>query len=297
MNTITRRTFGLCCASLATASLPASSAPSPTITLPDGTAVPSLGQGSWHLGQGRHSPAAEEEALRLGLSLGMTLIDTAEVYGDGRAEQLVGRVIAGQRERVFLVSKVHPAHATAAGILSACAASLSRLGTDHLDLYLLHWRDGVKDLTEVVDTFERLCADGHIRRWGVSNFSVTDMDDLFRVASGKRCATNQVAYSLVDRKAERELLPWCAQHRMPIMAYSPLGGQSSEVLRHPAVLRVASAHERAPAAVALAWVLRRGQAIAIPESGSPSHVRENAAAMTLELTSEELQSLDAAFPA
>jgi diketogulonate reductase-like aldo/keto reductase len=297
MSTLTRRSFGLCCAGLAAASLPASSTTSPTISLPDGTTVPSLGQGSWHLGQGRHPPAAEEEALRLGLSLGMTLIDTAEVYGDGKAEQLVGRVIAGQRDRVFLVSKVHPAHATAAGIRSACTASLSRLGTDHLDLYLLHWRDGVRDLTEVVNTFEQLCADGHIRRWGVSNFSVTDMDDLFRVASGERCATNQVAYSLVDRRVERALLPWCAQHRMPIMAYSPLGGQGSEVLRHPAVRRVASAHGQAPAAVALAWVLRRGQAIAIPESGSPAHVRENAAAMDLKLTSDELQYLDAAFPA
>jgi diketogulonate reductase-like aldo/keto reductase len=297
MSTVTRRTFGLCCASFAAASLPASSGTSPTITLPDGTTVPSLGQGSWHLGQGRHPPPVEEEALRLGLSLGMTLIDTAEVYGDGKAEQLVGRVIAGQRERVFLVSKVHPGHATAAGIRSACAASLTRLGTDHLDLYLLHWRDGVKDLTEVVDAFERLCADGHIRRWGVSNFSVSDMDDLFRVASGERCATNQVAYSLVDRKVERELLPWCAQHRMPIMAYFPLGGQGSQALRHPAVQRVASAHGQAPSTVALAWVLRGGNAIAIPESGSPSHVRENAAAMKLELTSEELQSLNVAFPA
>jgi diketogulonate reductase-like aldo/keto reductase len=299
MSTITRRIFGLCCASLAATSfsLPASSATPQTIRLADGTTVPALGQGSWHLGQSRHPLAEEEEALRLGLSLGMTLIDTAEIYGNGKAEQLVGSVIAGQRERVFLVSKVHPSHATTEGIRSACTASLTRLGTDHLDLYLLHSRDGVKDLSKVVDTFERFRADDHIRRWGVSNFSVADMDDLLRVPSGEHCATNQVAYSLVDRRVERDLLPWCAQHRMPIMAYSPLGGHGSAALGHPAVLRVAAAHGQAPAAVALAWVMRGGNAIAIPEAGSISHVRENAAAMSLSLTHEELQQLDAAFPA
>jgi diketogulonate reductase-like aldo/keto reductase len=226
----------------------------------------------------------------------MTLIDTAEVYGQGRAEEMVGRVIAGQRDKVFLVSKVAPSHATANGIRAACAASLARLGTDHLDLYLLHWRGGVSDLSVVVDSFEALRAEGRIRRWGVSNFRVADMEDLFRVRGGDACAANQVRYSLTDRSIEPDLLPWCERHGVAIMAYSPLGSGNA-LLRSPALAGVAERHESNPAAVALAWTIRSGHVISIPESGSAAHVRQNAAALSLRLTAQDLGDLDRAFPA
>ncbi|SFU90992.1 Aldo/keto reductase [Methylobacterium sp. 174MFSha1.1] len=300
MTAITRRRFAACSAGLIwAAGLPrmAVSAAAPTVSLSDGTAVPAMGQGSARLGQGRRALADEEQAMSTGLSLGMTLIDTAEIYGDGRAEQLIGRVIEGRRDSVFLVSKVWPSHATPAGIRSACSASLARLETDHLDLYLLHWPDRVKDLADVVDTFEQLRAGGQIRRWGVSNFGVADLDRLFHIPAGDRCATNQVPYSLADRKAEREILPWCAQHRMPIMAYSPLGGEGAHVLQNPAVRRIAASRGASAAAVALAWAMRSGTVITIPESGSVAHVRENAAALTLNLERDELRQLDEAFPA
>jgi len=225
----------------------------------------------------------------------MTLIDTAEVYGQGRAEEMVGRVIAGQRDKLFLVSKVAPSHATATGIRAANAASLARLGTDHLDLYLLHWRGGLSDLGIVVDSFEALRAAGHIRRWGVSNFRVADMEDLFRVRGGDACAANQVRYSLTDRSIEPGLLPWCERHGVAIMAYSPLGS-GNDMLRSPALARVAERRESNPAAVALAWTMRSGHAISIPESGSAAHVRQNAAALSLRLTAEDLADLDRAFP-
>jgi diketogulonate reductase-like aldo/keto reductase len=226
----------------------------------------------------------------------MTLIDTAEVYGQGRAEEMVGRVIAGQRDKVFLVSKVAPSHATANGIRAACAASLARLGTDHLDLYLLHWRGGVSDLGVVADSFEALRTEGRIRRWGVSNFRVADMEDLFRVRGGDACAANQVRYSLTDRSIEADLLPWCTRHGVPIMAYSPLGS-GNDLLRSPALARVAERHESNPAAVALAWTMRSGHVISIPESGAAAHVRQNAAALSLRLTAQDLGDLDGAFPA
>ena len=267
----------------------------PAVELPHGGSAPALGQGSWHLAQGRHPEADEEAALRTGLSLGMTLIDTAEIYGQGRAERMVGRVIAGQRDKVFLVSKVAPSHATAAGIRDACAARLARLATDHLDLYLLHWRGGA-DLAVVVDAFEALRAQGRIRRWGVSNFRVADMEDLYRAHGGDGCAANQVRYSLTDRSIEPQLLPWCERHGVPIMAYSPLGS-GNDLLRNPALARVAGKHESNVAAVALAWTMRGGHAISIPESGSAAHVRENAAALSLRLTAEDLGELDRAFPA
>ena len=199
--------------------------PGRTVKFHNGTIVPALGQGSARLGQGRHPEAAEEEALRAGISLGMTLIDTAEIYGNGNAERLISHAIAGQRDRVFLVSKVWPSHVTGNGIERACEASLARLGTDHLDLYLLHWPNGVTDFSSVVVAFENLRSAGKIRAWGVSNFKVSDMEDLFRVPHGDRCATNQVLYNLGSRSIEHDLLPWCEQHDMPVMAYSPLGGR------------------------------------------------------------------------
>jgi diketogulonate reductase-like aldo/keto reductase len=269
-------------------------AATPTVKFPDGTIVPALGQGSANLAQGRHPEAAEEEALRTGLSLGMALIDTAEMYGDGRSEKLIGRVIAGQRDRVFLISKVWPTHVTGNGIARACDASLARLGTDHLDLYLLHWRDRDANLSGVVAAFESLRAAGKIRAWGVSNFKVSDMEDLFRIPYGDRCATNQVRYNLDSRGIEYDLLPWCERHGMPVMAYSPLGGDS--LMRDPTLAQIGAARGCSATAVALAWAIRSGSVIAIPESGSAGHVKENAVALSLTLTPQELQTLDAAHP-
>ena len=266
-----------------------------TVKFRDGTVVPALGQGSWHLGQGRHPAAVEEEALRTGLSLGMTLIDTAEGYSNGRSEELIGRAIAGQRDRIFLVSKVDHM-ATGDAIVRACEASLARLRTEHLDLYLAHWRDRGSDLSVIVTAFEKLRTAGKIRTWGVSNFSVSDMEELFHIPDGDRCATNQVFYNLGDRGIEHDLLPWCEQHGVPVMAYSPLGGPGASLLRDPALAQIGAARGCSPAAVALAWTIRSGNVIAIPESGSPAHVKENAVALALTLTPQELQTLDAAHP-
>ena len=273
-----------------------SDSPGRMVKFRDDTIVPAVGQGSARLGQERHPEAAEAEALRAGLSLGMMLIDTAEIYGNGNAERLVSHVIAGQRDRVFLVSKVWPSHVAGNGIERACEGSLSRLGTDHLDLYLLHWPNGVTDLPSVVKAFENLRAARKIRAWGVSNFKVSDMEKLFHIPDGDRCATNQVPYNLGDRSIERDLLPWCEQRDMPLMAYSPLGGPDSSLLRDPTLARVGAAHDCSAAAVALAWTIRSGKVIAIPESGSAAHVKENALALSLMLTPQELQTLDAAHP-
>jgi diketogulonate reductase-like aldo/keto reductase len=267
-----------------------------TVRFSEGTTVSALGQGSARLGQGRHSQALEEEALREGISLGMTLIDTAEIYGNGNAEKLIGRVVAGRREHVFLVSKVWPTHVAGDGIDRACEGSLTRLGTDHIDLYLLHWPTGITDLSGVVAAFEQLRSKGKIRMWGVSNFSVSDMERLLNVPHGDSCATNQVPYSLTDRIIEHDLLPWCARHAIPVMAYSPLGGSGSTLLRDPTLARIGAAHTCSPAAVALAWTIRSGKVIAISESGNVMHVRENAVALSLVLTTEELETLDAAHP-
>jgi diketogulonate reductase-like aldo/keto reductase len=259
----------------------------------DGTTVPAVGQGSWHLAQGRHAKVVEADALRTGLSLGMRLIDTAEMYGDGESENLISEVTAGQRDQVFLVSKVLPNHATGDGIVRACEGSLARLGTDYLDLYLLHWRNADTNLSRVVGAFEDLRAMGKVRAWGVSNFKVSDMEDLFRVPDGHRCATNQVRYSLDRRRFEHDLLPWCEHHGMPVMAYTPLG---DGLVHDPLLTRIGAAHNCSARAVALAWSIRNGNVIAIPESGSLVHVRENAAALTLTLTPQEIETLNAAHP-
>jgi diketogulonate reductase-like aldo/keto reductase len=226
----------------------------------------------------------------------MTLIDTALVYAGGRSEELIGHVIAGQRDRVFLVSKVPPDRATEDGITRACEASLARLGTDHLDLYLLHWRGGITNLSGTVMSFEDLRSAGKIRAWGVSNFDVNDMEELVRVPHGDRCATNQVLYNLGKRDIERDLLPWCQQRNMPVMAYSPLGGPGAGLLRDPTLARIGAAHGCSAAAVALAWTIRSGNVIAIPESGSAAHVMENAVALSLTLTPQDIQTLEVAYP-
>ena len=283
------------------AQVPASGAPSKSavrsVKLPDGTTVSALGQGCWHLGQGRHPPAVEEEALRTGVSLGMTLLDTSGNYGNGRSEQLLSHVIADQRERIFLVSKVEGNEVSGDGIARACAASLARLGTGYLDLYLLHWPVPSAQFAGVVAAFEQLRAAGKIRAWGVSNFDVGQMEDLFRVPEGHRCATNQVPYSPNNRRIERDLLPWCKQHNVPVMAYSPLGGDHNLVVSDRTLAQIGTSHGCSAAAVALAWVIRNGNVFAIPESGSPAHVKENAVALGLALTSQDLKTLEAAFPA
>jgi len=267
-----------------------------TVKLPDGTSVPALGQGSAHLGQGRHSPAVEQEALRTGISLGMTLIDTSGGYGDGRSEQSISQVIAGQRDRIFLVSKVEANEVSGDGIARACAASLARLSTGYLDLYLLHWPAPSGQFAGMVAAFEKLRVAGKIRAWGVSNFDVGQLEDLFRVPDGHRCATNQVPYSLKNRRVERDVLPWCQQHNLPVMAYSPLGGDKNLVVGDRTLAQIGTIHGCSAAAVALAWVIRSGNVIAIPESGSPAHVTENAVALSIALTPQDLKALDAAFP-
>ena len=267
-----------------------------TVRLPDGTTVPAVGQGAWHLGQGRHPEAVEEEALRTGVSLGMTLIDTSGNYGGGRSEQFLSHVIAGGRDRIYLVSKVEANEVAGDGIARACAASLARLNTNHLDLYLLHSPVPSAQFSGVVAAFEQLRMAGKIRAWGVSNFDTGQMKDLFRVPDGHRCATNQVAYSLRNRRIERDLLPWCAQHNMPVMAYSPLGGDNNLVVGDHTLAQIGTTHQCSAAAVALAWVMRSGKVIAIPESGSPAHVKENAAALSITLTPQDIQTLTAAYP-
>ena len=266
------------------------------VKLPDDTPVSALGQGCWHLGQGRHPLAVEEEALRTGISLGMTLLDTSGNYGNGRSEQFISHVIAGQRDRIFLVSKVEANEVSGDRIARACAASLARLGTDYLDLYLLHSPVPSTQFSGVVAAFEQLRAAGKIRAWGVSNFNVGQMEDLFHVPDGQRCATNQVPYSLNNRRIEGEVLPWCKQHNVPVMAYSPLGGDHNLVVGDRTLAQIGTSHGCSAAAVALAWVIRSGSVIAIPESGSPAHVKENAVALSTALTPRDLQSLDAAFP-
>ena len=267
-----------------------------TVALPNGAIVPAVGQGSWHLGQGRHPADLEEEALRTGISLGMTLIDTSGNYGGGRSEELISHVIAGQRDRVFLVSKVEANEVTGDGVAKACEASLARLGTNYLDLYLLHFPVPSILFAGVVTSFERLRAAGKIRAWGVSNFNTRQMEELFRVPDGDRCATDQIPYSLNNRGVERDLLPWCARHGVPVMAYSPLGGDNNLVIRDRTLAQIGAAHGCTAAAVALAWAIRNGKIIAIPESGAPAHVKENAVALSLTLTSQEIEMLDKAYP-
>jgi diketogulonate reductase-like aldo/keto reductase len=231
--------------------------------------------------------------VRTGVSLGMTLIDTSGNYGDGRSEQFIGQVIAGQRDHVFLVSKVEADQVSGDGIARACEASL---GTDHLDLYLLHAAVPSRQFAGVVAGFEQLRVAGKIRAWGVSNFNVGQMEKLFRLPDGHRCATNQVRYSLDNRRIERDLLPWCRQHNMPVMAYSPLGGANNLLVGDSTLAQIGVAHECSAAAVALAWVIRSGNVIAIPESGSPAHAKENAVALSIALSPQDLQTLAAAYP-
>lgn len=256
-----------------------------------GKSTPVIGQGTWHMGEDADRRKQEVSALRLGIELGMTLIDTAEMYAEGGAEEVVGEAIAGQRDKVLLVSKVYPHNASQKGIPAACERSLRRLGTEHIDLYLLHW-PGQYPLEETVKAFERLRETGKIGRWGVSNFDVDDMEEL----NAPGCATNQVLYNLEQRGIEFDLLPWAQTNGMPLMAYCPIA-QAGAMLSNPALGKVAALHHATPAQVSLAWVLRQSGVIAIPKAVNPEHVRLNAEAAQLALTEEDLHTLDTVWPA
>src|SRR5581483_657784 len=247
-----------------------------TATLWSGEEVPVLGQGTWHMGEGRRPREEEMRALRLGIELGMSLIDTAEMYGDGASEELVGDAIATRRDEVFVVSKVLPSHATRIGTIAACERSLRRLRTNRLDLYLLHWRGSIP-LEETLAGFEELVQAGKIRYWGVSNFDISDMQELIGASGGKYVTTDQVLYNLTRRGIEWDLLPWCQQNRIPVMSYSPI--EQGRLLHHPELKAIANRHHATPAQVALAWVLRQERVIAIPQAGEPEHVRQNRAAL------------------
>lgn len=264
-----------------------------TVTLPDGASVPALGLGTWYMGEQSATRATEVAALRTGMDCGLTLIDTAEMYGDGAAEELVGEAIAGRRDSVYLVSKVLPSHATRRGTVEACQASLRRLGTDHLDMYLLHWRGRVP-LAETVAGFEDLVQAGLIRGWGVSNFDVRDLDEMASVPGGERVQTDQVLYNLNRRGLEYDLLPRCRQAGMPLMAYSPV--DHGRLLENPAVRDMASAKGATAAQLALAWVLRLPQVFAVVKASTPARVTENRAAMEISFSTAELEELDRMFP-
>jgi len=264
-----------------------------TTNLPSGEAVPILGQGTWHTAEANHLREQEIEALRVGLDLGMTLIDTAEMYADGASEELVGEAILGRRDEVFLVSKVLPNHASRAGTIAACERSLRRLKTNRLDLYLLHWPGSIP-LEETVEAFESLIDGGKIRYWGVSNFDCSELKEVVSLAGNGAVATNQVLYNLTRRGIEYDLLPGCLESRLPIMAYSPI--EQGRMLKHPALGNVAVRHGATPAQVALAWVLRQNGVIAIPKAGAAKHVRENRAALEVQLTEQDIGELNRAFP-
>ena len=268
--------------------------PAAALALPTGEAIPRLGLGTWRMGEDRRRREAEVAALRLGLDLGLGLIDTAEMYGSGGAEAVVGEAIAGRRDAVFLVSKVLPQNASRRGTIAACEASLKRLATDRIDLYLLHWRGGPA-LSETLAGFLALQEAGKIRHWGVSNFDAGDMAELDRLPGGDAVASNQVLYNLSRRGIEHDLLPWCRERRVPIMAYSPV--DQGRLLGHQALARIARRHDATPAGVALAWLLAQPGVMAIPKASDPAHVRDNRAALDLPLTPEDIAELDRAFPA
>jgi diketogulonate reductase-like aldo/keto reductase len=259
------------------------------LALPGGDRIPALGLGTWMMGERRDRAAAEIAALKFGLDLGLTLIDTAEMYGDGGAEEVVREAIAGHRDEIFLVSKVLPQNASRKNTLKACEASLERLGTDRLDLYLLHWRGSIP-LAETIDAFETLKRSGKIRHWGVSNFGVKDMEAL----RGAAVSSNQVLYNLTRRGIAWDLLPWCRDRGIPIMAYSPI--EQGRILDHKALVKLAKDRGCTPAQLALAWVLAQDGVLAIPKATNPAHVQENVAALEIRLSPSEIQALDAAFP-
>ena len=263
------------------------------IHLSTGRAIPILGQGTWRMGENSSQKDAEIAALRLGLDIGMSLIDTAEMYGEGGAEEVVGEAIKNRRQEVYLVSKVYPHNASQKGTVAACERSLKRLKTDCIDLYLLHWRSSIP-LSETLEAFEFLKKAGKIRDYGVSNFDADDMKKAINLPNGKQIVTNQVLYNLARRGIEWDLLPWSRQHNIPIMAYSPIEQQA--ILNNSVLKTVASRHNATPAQIGLAWLLQQQGIIAIPKASNPEHVKENSAALDIELTQEDLDELDKALP-
>ncbi|MGB9476070.1 MAG: aldo/keto reductase [Candidatus Udaeobacter sp.] len=267
-----------------------------TVTLPDGERVPVLGQGTWRMGENTRADKDEVAALRLGIELGMTLIDTAEMYGEGGAEKVVADAIEDQRDRVFVVTKVYPHNASCIELPRACERSLKHLRIDVIDLYLLHWRERRTRLVETVEAFEKLRAAGKIKRWGVSNFDVDDMEELWSVVNGTNCAANQVLYNVKNREIESGLLGWSEKNRVPIMAYSPVG-HGRGLLENATLTRIAGRHDATTSQIALAWVLRQPGMIAIPKASREDHVRDNARSIEIKLTEDDLTELDREFPA
>ncbi len=264
-----------------------------TVTLPSGETLPALGLGTWHMGESAANRKAEVAALKAGIDLGLTVIDTAEMYANGGAETVVAEAIAGQRDKVFIVSKVLPSNASRQGTLAACEHSLKRLNTGVIDLYLLHWR-GSFPPSETVAAFEALKSQGKIRHWGVSNFDAAAMADLTAVANGNRCAANQVQYALDTRGPEWDLLPWLQRHSMPLMAYCPLGG--GELVNHPALAPLARKHAVTSAAIAIAYLLAKPGVMAIPKTARVERVHELAKARDIVLDAGDFAALDTAFP-
>jgi diketogulonate reductase-like aldo/keto reductase len=263
------------------------------VTLRSGERVPALGQGTWHMGENRRRAAEEAAALRRGIDLGMTLIDTAEMYGSGGAEEVVARAAQGIRDILFIVSKVYPYNASREGVVAACERSLERLATNRIDLYLLHWRGSIP-LAETLEGFQRLERDGKIRHHGVSNFDRADMAEWLALTGGETVAADQVLYNLARRGPEWDLVPWCREHNIVIMAYTPLG--TGGMLGNPALAEIARHHDATPAQIALAWLLRQEGTIVIPKASRPEHVRENRGALGVALAEEDLAALDRAFP-
>jgi diketogulonate reductase-like aldo/keto reductase len=263
-----------------------------TVKLPDGEEVPALGQGTWFMGEDRARRALEVRALRHGLDLGLTLIDTAEMYGEGGAEEVVGEAIRGRRDEVFVVSKVYPHNASREGTIAACERSLRRLRTDRIDLYLLHWR-GQHPLAETVAAFERLRAQGKIRHWGVSNLDTDELEELWAVPDGSRCATDQVLYNLARRGIEWDLLPWCRERGVPVMAYSPI--EQGRLPTGGVLSEIGQRHGCGAFQVALAWVLAQDGVIAIPKASRIEHVTANHRALDLVLGAEDLAAIDRCF--
>jgi len=265
----------------------------PRVTLPDGESVPAFGQGTWHMGENRNDADEEAASLKLGIEWGMTLIDTAEMYGSGRAEEIVARAAVGRRDELFIVSKVLPHNASAKGTVEACERSLKRLKTDRIDLYLLHWRGSVP-LPETLAGFDRLQRDGKIRHHGVSNFGSDDMQEWVALAGGGAVAANQILYNLTRRGPEWDLIPWCRERQIAIMAYSPI--EQGRMLGHKALAAIADRHGATPSQVALAWLLRQEGMMVIPKARRAAHLRENMGALDLDLDAADLAALDRAFP-
>jgi len=267
--------------------------PMRSVTLHDGERVPALGQGTWHMGEDRRRAAEEAASIRLGIDLGMTLIDTAEMYGGGGAEEVIARAAEGIRDSLFIVSKVYPHNASRTGVVAACERSLKHLATDRIDLYLLHWRGSIP-LAETLEGFQRLERDGKIRYHGVSNFDRADMAEWAALREGNTVAANQVLYNLSRRGPEWDLMPWCREHQVAIMAYTPLG--QGQMLGNPALVEIGRRRNATAAQIALAWLLRREGTIVIPKASRAEHVRENRGALDIALTEEDLAALDRTFP-